>query len=204
MQDKLAQLTEKLYGEGLEKGRREGDEILANAKVEAKNIEENAKIAAANTIDIAKKEANAIIEAAKKEIEQAGKNTLNSVKIQIEECLLNNTLQKNLTDFFADGDFLKSLILTAAKNFNSCAQETPSLKVLLSSEMQSKLIAEFTKSSMQVLDKELEFIVDKNIKAGFKIAKRNGSYYLTFTQQDFEHLLKEYLRPKTREILFGE
>ncbi|MGL4908578.1 MAG: hypothetical protein ACRC9X_04410 [Bacteroidales bacterium] len=204
MQDKLAQLTEKLYGEGLEKGQREGEAILAKAKEDAKSIEDRAQATAANIIEVAKKEASAIIEAAKNEIAQAGKNTLNTVKLQLEESLLNNTLQAHLTDIFAEGDFFKSLILTAAQGFNSNNQDNPTLCVLLPEEMQDKLLSVFTKTTKQTFDKEFELIVDKNIKAGFKIGTKNGGYYLTFTQQGFESLLKEYLRPKTRKILFGE
>ena len=35
MQNKLQELTDKLYNEGLSKGKQEGEEILAKAKVQA-------------------------------------------------------------------------------------------------------------------------------------------------------------------------
>ena len=35
MQNKLQELTDKLYNEGLSKGRQEGEELLAKAKVQA-------------------------------------------------------------------------------------------------------------------------------------------------------------------------
>ena len=38
MQNKLQELTDKLYNEGLSKGRQEGEEILAKAKAEAEAI----------------------------------------------------------------------------------------------------------------------------------------------------------------------
>lgn len=38
MENKLQQLTQKLYDEGLEKGRAEADKLVADAKAEAREI----------------------------------------------------------------------------------------------------------------------------------------------------------------------
>ena len=38
MQNKLQELTDKLYNEGLSKGKQEGEDILAKAKVQADEI----------------------------------------------------------------------------------------------------------------------------------------------------------------------
>ena len=43
MQNKLQELTDKLYNEGLSKGKQEGEEILAKAKVQADEIIAKAK-----------------------------------------------------------------------------------------------------------------------------------------------------------------
>ena len=56
MQNKLQELTDKLYNEGLSKGREEGEKVLAQAREEA-----NALLAEA------KKEAQAIVAKAEKE-----------------------------------------------------------------------------------------------------------------------------------------
>ena len=56
MQNKLQELTDKLYNEGLSKGKQEGEEILAKAKVQAEEI-----------IAKAKAEAEAIVAAAHKD-----------------------------------------------------------------------------------------------------------------------------------------
>ena len=47
MQNKLQELTDKLYKEGLSKGKQEGEEILAKAKVQADEIVAKAKAEAA-------------------------------------------------------------------------------------------------------------------------------------------------------------
>ena len=50
MQNKLQELTEKLYQEGLVKGKAEGEEILAGARKEAAAIIEKAQAEAASII----------------------------------------------------------------------------------------------------------------------------------------------------------
>ena len=57
MQNKLQELTDKLYKEGLSKGKQEGEEILAKAKVQADEIVAKAQAEAANILAAANKEA---------------------------------------------------------------------------------------------------------------------------------------------------
>ena len=58
MQNKLQELTDKLYNEGLSKGKEEGEALLAKAKAEAAEIVAAAKKEAAGIISKAENEAN--------------------------------------------------------------------------------------------------------------------------------------------------
>lgn len=40
------------------------------------------------------------------------------------------------------------------------------------------------------------------MRTGFKVGAKGGSYYISFSDDDFEALLKEYLRGKVSELLF--
>lgn len=42
----------------------------------------------------------------------------------------------------------------------------------------------------------------KEVRTGFKVGAKGGSYYISFSDDDFEALLKEYLRGKISELLF--
>jgi len=92
MQNKLAELTEKLYGEGLEKGRSEAETLVANAQSEAKAIVGKARREADALLAAAQKDADTVKETTAKEVAQAGKNTLNAVKQELENLLLHNAL----------------------------------------------------------------------------------------------------------------
>ena len=43
----------------------------------------------------------------------------------------------------------------------------------------------------------------KGVQGGFKIAPKGEGYMLSFTDKDFENIIAEYLRPKTKSLLFG-
>jgi V/A-type H+-transporting ATPase subunit E len=40
------------------------------------------------------------------------------------------------------------------------------------------------------------------MKKGFEIAPVDGTYKLSFSDEDFANLFKTYLRPRTKELLF--
>ena len=52
MQDKLQELTDRLYEEGLSKGRQEAEELLAKARAEAKEIVEKSSAESSPTVSI--------------------------------------------------------------------------------------------------------------------------------------------------------
>ena len=65
MENKLQQLTQKLYDEGLEKGRAEADKLVADAKAQAAKIVAEAEAQAA-----------AIVAKAEAKAEDVAKNTM--------------------------------------------------------------------------------------------------------------------------------
>ena len=43
----------------------------------------------------------------------------------------------------------------------------------------------------------------KKVAGGFTIGPKNGGYFISFTEETFNALISEYLRPATKKILFG-
>ena len=40
------------------------------------------------------------------------------------------------------------------------------------------------------------------VKSGFKVGAKDGGYYISFSDADFDALLGEYLREKVSDMLF--
>ena len=50
----------------------------------------------------------------------------------------------------------------------------------------------------------VEASFSKKIAGGFTVGPRDGSWFVSLTEQTFNELIAEYLRPVTRKLLFGE
>ncbi|MDR2125458.1 MAG: hypothetical protein LBP63_01340 [Prevotellaceae bacterium] len=204
MQNKLQELTEKLYKEGLSKGQNEAEELLANAKAEAKKIVDDARQQAESIIDAANKSAAETKKNADAEIAMVARQVIAQIKQSVETLITAQTVIPPANASMNDVAFVQSLIKTAVENFKIDSQSTTELSILLP-EAKQKEFEQFIHSSAikQLNEGKTEFTFSKNIKSGFRIAAKNNGYYISFTEQDFLNLFSEYMRPKMKQLLFG-
>ena len=183
MQNKLQELTDKLYNEGLSKGKQEAEQILGKAKAESGKI-----------VADARKEAERIIaEAAKAAIRQ-----------EIENAIILKTLSGPVDAAVNDNDFIKEIILSIVTAFNPASSEPVSLEMLLPEAKKAEL-EKFVRSKVEKLcTGGIEVRFSKAIDNGFRIGPKDEGYLISFTDEDFKAIISEYLRPKTRKLLFGE
>ena len=97
--------------------------------------------------------------------------------------------------------FLKEIITTVAQRFS--AQEATDLSLVLPEKLQKEL-EPFVKGELaQTLGKGVEASFSKKVSGGFKIGPKDGSYFISLTDEAFQGLIGEFLRPVTKKILFG-
>ncbi|MEN6619547.1 MAG: hypothetical protein ABFC28_08685 [Rikenellaceae bacterium] len=204
MQNKLQELTEKLYSEGLSKGKHEAEEMKIKAKKEAEEIISQAKEESKQIISNAHKEAEDIKIKLLNEVKMASKQSLSSLKKQIETVIINKSTEQPIAEALGNSEFLKTIIQSAVSAFNPDSSFSRDLKILLPDSLQKELDS-FIKNEIQKQFKGvLEVKFDKRMTSGFKIGPKGENYYISFTDKDFQELLGSYLRPKTREFLFSE
>jgi V/A-type H+-transporting ATPase subunit E len=204
MQNKLQELTEKLYKEGLSKGQTEAEEILINAKTEAKKIVDDAKQQAESIIEKANKSAAETKKNADAEIAMVSRQVIAQVKQSVETLITAKAINNTTNAAMNDVQFVQTLIKTAVESFKVDNQNV-TLCVLLPETKQNDLDAFINNAAIKQLnDGKLEFVFSKQIKSGFQIAAKNNGYYISFTEQDFLNLFSEYMRPKMRQLLFGQ
>ena len=66
----------------------------------------------------------------------------------------------------------------------------------------TKLDAAFSKSAQELLAAGIEVGYSNEVKSGFKVGAKDGGYYISFSDADFDALLGEYLRKKVSDMLF--
>ena len=198
--DKLQELTQKLYEQGLSKGKEEGEALLSQAHKEADELIKKAQEEAAAIIENAKKEAAGYKTKVEGDVKMASTQALQATRAGIENMVVAKAVAP-VKEQLSDAAFLKEIILTVAKNFN--AQESTDLALVLPEKLQKEL-EPFVKGELaQTLGKGVEASFSKKMAGGFKIGPKDGSYFISLTDEAFQDLIGEYLRPATKKILFG-
>lgn len=202
MENKLQELTQKLYNEGVEKANQEADKILTDAKSEALKIMQDAEKEAKTIVTKAEQRASEIQKITASEIQLAAKQTLRTVKQQITELIISKVIDEPVKKSFDDTKFIKEIIETAVKNWNPQKHETIDLSILLPAKLEKEFTDYFKEKSGNELNKNLELTFSESIKGGFKIGPADGAYKISFTEEDFENFFKSFLRAKTIELLY--
>jgi V/A-type H+-transporting ATPase subunit E len=200
---KIEELTKKIYQEGITKANNEADKLKEEAQKEADKIINDAKQKSEQIIDDANNEAEDIRKKVENELKQAHQQTLRSVQQEITEMITTEVTKKPLKEAFQDSKFLKNTIETAIKNW-SAEKAQMDLTLLLPKDKQKEVGEYFEASAKDLLNGKLDVEVDPDLKAGFKIGPSDGSYQISFKEDDFQNLFKKYIRPKTITLLYGE
>ena len=204
MDNKLQELTDRLYEEGLSKGRQEADQLLAKARKEAQEIVAKAREEAAAIHAAAEKEAAETRTMVTGDLKMASTQTIAALRQQVENMVITQAVAKPVGAALSDSKFVQGLIATVVKAFNAANPDGVGLDVILPTAGQNELEQAFTNEAVKQLSKGIEVKNVKGLANGFKIGPKDGGYQLSFTGDDFTGLIAEYLRPATKKILFGE
>ncbi|MBQ5608792.1 MAG: hypothetical protein IIU85_00880 [Rikenellaceae bacterium] len=204
MENKLQELTRKLYDEGLEKGRADADKLVADAKAEAARLVAEAKAEAEAIVKAAEAKAEDLRKNSMAEISLAGKQAVAKLKEQVAEMIIAKSTVEGVKAANLDAEFVKKMLLEVAHNWNGASSENVSLSAMLPEAKKAELDAAIEKSAKELLAAGVEVGYSKNVKSGFKVGAKNGGYYISFSDEDFNALLGEYLRDKVAALIFGK
>lgn len=197
---KLDILLERIYQDGMEKSKKESEEIIRQANDQAKNI-----------VDEANRKAKLIIEEANKKSEETSKNTMTDIKMsgeqavsalkqKIKNMVADNVLSDPMKNTFVDEAFLKTLILEVVSKWDADALNAD-VSLYFSASMKDKINDTFMASIKATISK-LNVNFDNKMTNGFKITSDASGYKMSFTDEDFVGFFSDFVRQKTEEILF--
>lgn len=199
MQNKLQELTDQLYNEGLAKGREEGERLLEEARAEASRTVADANRKAEEIIAAAEKKADDLRSKAEADVRMASAQALQATRKCIEDLIVTKAASQTAT---SDPEFLKEIIRSVAGSFS--ASEGTDIALVLPESLQAKLEPWVKGELAKTLSSPVEVSFSRKFSGGFTIGPADGSYYISFTDKTFNELIAEYLRPVTRKLLFGE
>lgn len=201
MSNKLQELTDRLYNEGLSKGKEEGEILLFKARKEADEILANARKQAEDIVTEAENRAAQLKEKAESDIKMASEQALMATKKDIENLLVNALCAEETEKVLSEEKFLKEIILAVAQKFST--QQSEDISLVLPASLKSMLEPWVSTELKKALKKEISVDFSKKIKGGFSIGPQNGSWYISMSDESFKALISEYLRPVTKKLLFG-
>ncbi|PRY91404.1 V-type ATP synthase subunit E [Marinilabilia salmonicolor] len=200
MTKKLQDLTEKIYNEGVQKANEEAEAILKEAREKASAIEKEAKKKAGQTIEDAEKKAEEIKKHVESEMKMALEQSMAALKQDIAGLVTMEAVEPSTKELFSDKKYLGNLIEKTIDGW--IKKESMDLEVILPESQRKEMEDHFKKQLANHLNKGLQLSFSKNMKSGFKVGPADGSYVISFTDEDFNNFFKAYLRPKSTELLF--
>ena len=202
MENKLQALTDKLYQDGLSKGKEEGERLLQEAKAQASRIVESAQEQAKEIVEKARKEAEDLKNNTLTEIKITSRQMISTLKEEVENHLMRRSLAPALHSAMEEVEFVQLVIVKAMECFKPAEHNGLSLELLLPEDYRNRF-DKFLEGQLGAdLEAGLEVKFDGDLKGGFKIVNKAEGYQLSLTEEDFMALFEEYARPRIKQLLF--
>ena len=199
--NRLQELTDKLYNDGLSKGREEGARILEEARKQAEDIVSEARKQADDIVSEARRQADDYSQKVTSDLKMAAAQSLQATKKDIENLIIGRIAGEEVKSSLSSAGFIKDILKSVAGNFSS--EESSDLSLVLPASLQAEL-EPFVKGELAtLLGKGIDATFSKKISGGFNIGPKDGGYFISMTDDTFNELISEYLRPVTKKLLFG-
>lgn len=182
MEVQIQDLVTSIRKEGVDAANAEAETILANAKKKADEIVSKAKAEAEAEKETAEKEIAVLKESARVSADQAKRDAVLAFRTEVEkeyEKLLKRDIQKELSD-----EALGKLIRAALQGEDPGAYQAEVSEV--SEGLKSELADEIRKG--------LTICPTKGVKAGFRLADKDGSGYFDCTDEEIAEMMMPYFR----------
>ncbi len=196
MNNKLQELTEKIYLEGVEKGKVEAAQLIADAEHEAKAIIAKAQAEADKIKAEAAKNASELDKNTKSELKLFAEQSVNAIKTEITNLLSDKIASDAVKAATSDKVFMQKTITALVEQW---AKEG---NVTIEAKDAKALTDYFMANAKELLNKGVSINEVKGLKTDFAIVPAQGGYKITFGNDEFIAYFKEFLRPKLVELLF--
>ena len=151
MENKLQELTNKLYEEGLAKGRSDAERLVADAQAKADAIVREAEEKAAADVEEARRKAEELRRNTMTEVTLAGRQAVGALKEHISEMIIAKTLSGPVHEAAVDPAFVREMLLAVAAGWRADSAGKVTLSALLPAEWQERFGKEFEAAAKSLL-----------------------------------------------------
>lgn len=201
MEQKLQSLLEKIQQEGVDKGQEVANSLINDAEQKAQDIVAAAERRAEEIRKEAEQEAEELKRNVTSELKLSAKQTVESLQQQITSLVTAKATEGPTQAAFQDKDFLKGVIQSLIEQWQKDGQGAA---LHLSPEREKELHTYFADRVQGQLQEGLTVKPSSKLSEGFRIGPADGSYVVSFTEADFQAFFADFLRPRTKELLYNE
>lgn len=182
MELQIQDLVSSIRKDGIDAANAEAEAIISEAKKKAEMIIADAKAEAKNIQETSEKEINILKESAALSAEQAKRDAMLAFKNEVQaefEKILSAKIKNNLSDA-ALGKLIQAVVADEdVQNYSvEVAEVSDSLKAELAEEIKNGLEIKPTRS----------------VRAGFRLAAKDGSGYFDCSDEEIMQMLMPYFR----------
>ena len=196
MENKIQELTDRIYREGVEKGNEEAKKLVEKAQDEANQIVENARKEADAIVAAAHKSADELVDNTKSELKLFAGQALNALKSEIATVVTDKLVSADVKAFASNKEYLQAFIVALASKWSA---EEP---IVISTADAEGLKKYFAAKAKQLLDGSVKIEQVNGLKTLFTVSPADGSYKVSFGEEEFMSYFKDFLRPQLVEMLF--
>lgn len=204
MDDRLKELTNKIYSEGVDKAEKEAKEIVEKAQLEADKILKDSKKEAEEIKSKAEKEAEELKTNVESEIKLSARQAINALKQNIAELITVKVSKEATEGAISDKDFSKNILEKFISSYIDSEDKNIDLAVNIPDKQKDEMNKFFDAQFKDILNKGLKVKFSDDINAGFEIGPADNSYKISFTDETFEAFFKNYLRPRSVKLLYDK
>jgi V/A-type H+-transporting ATPase subunit E len=200
MNQKLQELTDRIYAEGVEQANQEAERIREEAQKAATAMLEKAKREAEATRKEAERAAEALRRKTEAEMQASTRQALNSLKQQLTELVSTRLVDEPLQKALSGEDFRKQLLLKTLEGWNPANDGALRLQLPAEESLRQALEAELGK----LLGNGLELQLREDLPPGaFRVQPAEGQYFVEFSEEAFQTFFRLHARPLIVNLLFG-
>lgn len=196
MENKIQELTDRIYREGVEKGNEEAKKLVEKAQDEANQIVENARKEADAIVAAARKSADELVDNTKSELKLFAGQALNALKSEIATVVTDKLVSADVKAFASNKEYLQAFIVALASKWSA---DEP---IVISTADAEGLKKYFAAKAKQLLDGSVKIEQVNGLKTLFTVSPADGSYKVSFGEEEFMSYFKDFLRPQLVEMLF--
>ena len=196
MDTKIQELTDKIYQEGVERGNEEAGRIIAEANERKDTMIKEAEAEAKRIVAAAEKQAAELKKNTEAELRLFAAQSVEALKSEITNLITGEIARSNVKAATSDPAYMRKVIVELVKSW-------PKNEFLTIQTSDADGLGEYFKANVKdLLDKGYKIEKVSGKQAAFSIIPADGSYKVTFGEEEFIEFFKEFLRPQLVEMLF--